>query len=95
MEISLVDYDKDKGKLSFIVKDTDPAFANALRRIMTEEVPVMAIEDIEIKDNSSILYDEMIAHRLGLIQLTTDLKSYTLASTCKCKGKGCARCKVN
>jgi len=54
----------------------------------------MAIEDVEVRKNSSSLYDEMIAHRLGLIPLTTDLKSYNLPSECKCEGKGCARCQL-
>ncbi|MBN2112287.1 DNA-directed RNA polymerase subunit D, partial [Candidatus Woesearchaeota archaeon] len=57
-------------------------------------VPTMAIEDVEFSKNNSVLYDEIIAHRLGLLPLTTDLKSYTLASKCKCKGEGCARCTV-
>ncbi len=72
---------KDKMRMSFILKDTFPGYANALRRIMLSEVPVMAIEDIELKKNSSALYDEIIAHRLGLLPLTTDLKSYELPKT--------------
>ena len=36
----------------------------------------------------------MIAHRIGLIPLTTDLKSYNMMSECKCKGAGCASCTV-
>jgi DNA-directed RNA polymerase subunit D len=52
------------------------------------------MEDIEFSKNSSILYDEIIAHRLGLIPLTTDLKTYNLPEDCKCEGKGCARCQV-
>ncbi len=58
---------------------------------MTEEVPTMAIEDVEFRKNNSILYDEIIAHRLGLVPLKTDLKSYNLPEKCKCKGEGCAR----
>ncbi len=92
MEIQVLE--KDKNKISFILKDSTPSFANALRRIMTEEVMVMAIEYVEFRKNSSILYDEIIAHRLGLIPLTTDLKSYNLPEKCKCKGKGCARCQL-
>jgi DNA-directed RNA polymerase subunit D len=41
-----------------------------------------------------ILYDEMIAHRLGLVPLTTDLKSYNLPQKCTCKGAGCAKCQL-
>jgi len=55
-----------------------PAQANTLRRLMMNEVPVMAIELVEFKQNSGILYDEMLALRLGLVPLTTDLKSYTM-----------------
>lgn len=61
---------------------------------MTEEVMTMAIENVEFRKNSSILYDEIVGHRLGLIPLTTDLKSYNLPVECKCQGKGCARCQL-
>ena len=94
MEIRLLENKKEENKLSFIVKDSTPAYANTLRRLMLGEVPVMAIEDVEFRKNSSILYDEIIAHRLGLIPLTTDLKSYNLPEKCKCGGKGCARCQL-
>ena len=94
MEINILEKDKEKNKISFILKDATPSFANALRRIMIEEVMTMAIEDVEFRKNSSILYDEIIAHRLGLIPLITDLKSYNLPNECKCEGKGCARCQL-
>lgn len=94
MEIRMLEKDKEAGKLSFILKGSTPAFANALRRLITEEVPVMAIENVELRKNNSILYDEMVAHRLGLIPLTTDIKSYNLPEKCKCKGEGCARCQL-
>ncbi len=55
-----------------------PAQANTFRRLMLNEVPVMAIEQVEFKQNSGILYDEMFALRLGLVALATDLKSYSL-----------------
>ena len=66
MEIRVLSNVKEEGKLSFIIKDSTPTFANTLRRIMIEEVPTMAIEEIEFRKNNSILYDEIIAHRLGL-----------------------------
>ncbi len=86
--------EKTKEKMSFILKDSSPGYANALRRIMISEVPVMAIEDVEFRKNSSAMYDEVIAHRLGLTVLTTDLESYTLPSECACQGEGCARCSL-
>ncbi|MEK6968268.1 MAG: DNA-directed RNA polymerase subunit D [Nanoarchaeota archaeon] len=94
--MNIVDLSENKKEhtMQFTLKDADVSFANALRRIALEEVPVMAIEDVEIRRNSSALYDEIIAHRLGLIPLTTDLKSYVMKKDCKCNGEGCARCQV-
>ncbi len=83
---------KDENRLVFSADDVDAAFANALRRVAIQEVPVMAIEDVELRRNSSVLYDEIIAHRLGLVPLKTDLESYNLREKCKCNGVGCAQC---
>jgi len=76
--VSLEVVSKKENKMTFLVKSSSPAYSNALRRIMLTEVPVMAIEELEIRKNNSALYDEVLAHRLGLIPLTTDLKSYEL-----------------
>lgn len=92
MDTKLLSQDRKTGKISFLLKDSTPAFANMIRRNMIEEVPTMAIEDVDFVKNSSILYDEIIAHRLGLIPLKTDLKSYNMPSECKCNGEGCAKC---
>ena len=92
MEIRLLE--KKDNKLSFICKGITPAYANTLRRVMLNRAPVLAIEDVEFKKNSSALYDEQLAHRLGLVPLTTDLKSYEFKSRCKCKGAGCAKCEL-
>ena len=62
----------------YTIKDATPAFINAIRRYSIDYVPTLAIEDVEIVQNNSVLYDEVLAHRIGLIPLTTDLKSYTL-----------------
>ncbi len=90
MKIELLN--KSAEEISFILQDTSISFANALRRIMIAEVPTMAIEELELKKNSSILYDEILAHRLGLTVLKTDLKTYNLPEKCSCKGEGCAKC---
>lgn len=92
MEIRLLEKDKENKKISFSIKGITPALANLVRRNVIEEVPVMAVEDVEFRKNNSILYDEIVAHRLGLIPFTTDLKSYNLPEKCKCEGEGCARC---
>ena len=70
-------------------------YANALRRFAVSEVPVMAIDDVVILENSSVVYDELLAHRLGLVPLRTDLKRYVLPEACDCKNPlGCSKCRV-
>ncbi|MBI2666598.1 DNA-directed RNA polymerase subunit D [Candidatus Woesearchaeota archaeon] len=94
MKLEKIKEERKKNKLVFFIKDSDEVFANTLRRLVLEEVPTLAVEDLEIKDNNSALYDEMLGLRLGLLPLKTDLKSYTFKATCKCGGEGCARCEL-
>ncbi|MEM3442296.1 MAG: DNA-directed RNA polymerase subunit D [Candidatus Bathyarchaeia archaeon] len=93
MEIKVLE--KDDKNISLLVRGVDVPYINALRRIVIAEVPSMAIDDVVIIENSSILQDEMIAHRLGLIPLKTDLDSYNLPEECPCKSEfGCNLCRV-
>ncbi len=69
---------KDQNKTIFKVLKINSAIANALRRYIIAYMPTMAIDTVEFKKNGSALYDEMLALRLGLIPLKTDLKSYKL-----------------
>jgi DNA-directed RNA polymerase subunit D len=63
---------------TFVISKVSPAFVNALRRSAISLVPVLAIETVEVIKNNSALYDEVLAHRLGLVPLVTDLGSYNL-----------------
>ncbi|XP_063628048.1 DNA-directed RNA polymerases I and III subunit RPAC1 [Cydia splendana] len=62
----------DNSEMEFDLIGIQPAFANAFRRLMLSEVPSMAIEKVMIKNNTSIIQDEVLAHRLGLIPLKAD-----------------------
>jgi DNA-directed RNA polymerase I and III subunit RPAC1 len=55
---------------SFSLVGVDASIANALRRIMVAEVPTVAIENVFLHDNTSVVQDEVLAHRLGLVPLT-------------------------
>jgi DNA-directed RNA polymerase subunit D len=87
--------EKDAVNIRLVIRDADVPLMNALRRIALSEVPSMAIDEVVMIDNSSILQDEIIAHRLGLTPLKTDLDSYNLPEECKCQSEfGCNLCRV-
>ena len=70
-------------------------YINAIRRISISEVPTLAIDDVVMMENSSVMHDEAIAHRLGLIPLRTDLKRFVLPQDCDCNNSlGCSKCRV-
>lgn len=81
--------------MDFKLSSVDLAFANALRRTMIAEVPTVAIDIVEVEKNTSVLPDEFLAHRLGLIPLNSkncdqDME-YTRDCTCE---SYCSRCSV-
>ena len=81
-------------KLRFLLEGTTPAFANALRRIMISEIPNLAIDVVEFQDNTSALFDEIIAHRLAMLPLEFDPDKFNFTAECKCGGKGCPSCQA-
>lgn len=92
MKVKTIELKGNKGILK--IEDTDVYFVNSLRRVMLAELPKLAIDDVIIYDNTSPLFDEMIAHRLGLIPIPTDLKILAFRNECTCGGKGCPTCTV-
>ena len=93
MDIEVLE--KSDHKLVFVVEGVSIEMANAIRRIIMSEIPVMAVDEVIILKNDSPLYDEIIAHRLGMIPLTTDLDVYKLPQDCDCGGYGCPLCQVS
>ena len=86
---------KDNQKIALKLKGVPLQYANALRRVCLNGVPVFAIDTVDIIENSSVLPDEGLAHRLGLIPLKTDLSRFNEPSKCDCQSEtGCSNCKV-
>ncbi|MFC6835741.1 DNA-directed RNA polymerase subunit D [Halomarina ordinaria] len=63
--------DRDDRNARFVVRGLTPAFANGIRRAMLADVPTMSIDTVRVVENSSVMFDEMIGLRLGLVPLTT------------------------
>jgi len=94
LEIRLVDKNDFFARL--VIEGVDSAFMNSLRRIIVAEVPAMAIDEVVVIENSSMLHDEILAHRLGFVPLRTDLDSYNLPENCPCKSElGCNLCRAS
>ena len=93
MEIDILELSDRSAK--FILSDTTEAFANGVRRAMLADVPTLAIDDVNIYNNTSVLYDEQLALRLGLIPLTTSLEEFVPQDECECGGTGCPACTVS
>jgi DNA-directed RNA polymerase subunit D len=72
------DYDvtfieRDDRRARVLIRGVTPAFANGIRRAMIADVPTFSIDTVRFVENSSVMFDEQIALRLGLIPLTTPL----------------------
>ena len=71
MEYEVQFVERDERTARFVAHPITPAFANGIRRAMIADVPTFSIDTVRIIENSSVMFDEQIAHRLGLVPLTT------------------------
>lgn len=94
MNVELIELRDDR--VRFLLSGVTPAFANAIRRSCIAEVPKLAIDEISIYENTSVLFDEQIALRLGLIPIRAeDLSVYSTPDECQCGGVGCPGCRID
>ena len=69
MKISLEK--KHEKRLDVVIEGMDSSLANVLRRYCMARVPVLAIDSVTFYDNNSSLWDEYLAHRIGLLPVIT------------------------
>lgn len=79
MKIDIID--QTDRKLKFVLEGSNPQFANAIRRISMSEIPAMSVESVDFANNDSVLYDEILAHRLSMIPLVFNPKNYKVKET--------------
>jgi len=72
LKVEIIKVDEEGMFLEFDMIGYDPSVANAVRRLLISDVPSMAIEKVYNYQNTSIMQDEVLAHRLGLIPLKAD-----------------------
>ncbi|KAG7862761.1 hypothetical protein KL939_000080 [Ogataea angusta] len=83
-----------RDEVDFILGDVDLSLANSLRRTMLAEVPTLAIDLVEILVNTSVLADEFLSHRLGLVPLDSeDIDQLKYTRDCTCEDH-CEKCSV-
>ncbi|MDD4308044.1 MAG: DNA-directed RNA polymerase subunit D [Thermoplasmata archaeon] len=98
-------------KATVIFSEVEPHMINAFRRSLTVDVPKMAIDQIEIHlgaisdengrtyESTTPLFDEIIAHRLGMVPVPTDCDelmkgNLRMKADCDCSDVGCSKCQI-
>lgn len=85
----------DDRSLSLRLHEVSPSIANSLRRVSIAGVPSLAIDYVFFYENSSVINDDVLSHRLGLIPLTGGIDDYVPHEECDCGTEyGCPKCSV-
>jgi len=93
LQVELLELREDR--IRFLLSGVTPAFANGIRRACMSEVPTLAIDEISLYDNTSVLFDEQIGLRIGLVPIKAEnLDQLSTPEECECGGTGCPGCRV-
>jgi DNA-directed RNA polymerase subunit D len=71
MEYEVQFVERSEREARFVARPMTPAFANGIRRAMLADVPTFSVDTVRVIENSSVMFDEQIGLRLGLVPLTT------------------------
>ncbi|KAF8528988.1 DNA-directed RNA polymerase, partial [Hysterangium stoloniferum] len=87
--------DLKRDRVNFVLENVDLAFANSLRRVVMADIPTVAIDMVEIESNTTVLADEFIAHRLGMVPLISTNCDEGIRYTRECScASHCQYCSV-
>ena len=93
MKFELLELREDR--IRYLLSGVTAAFSNGIRRACMSEVPVLALDEISLYDNTSVLFDEQISLRIGEVPLIAeDLSVFSQPDECQCGGAGCPGCRV-
>ncbi len=82
-EIKVRIVEKSDNYLKFVIEGVPPQIVNALRRVLIADMPCLAIDEVVVLDNTSVMFDEVLAHRLAMIPLKTNLKRFPKIEECE------------
>jgi len=82
MAISIKKLDEKHDVARYLVKGASPSFINMIRRGIMLHTPCLAVEKVSIYENDSVMFDEMLAHRLGMMPIKMD-KTYKMGDKVK------------
>ncbi|KAF9071754.1 insert subdomain of RNA polymerase alpha subunit [Rhodocollybia butyracea] len=88
------EYQRDR--VNFVLENVDLAMANSLRRVMMADLPTVAIDLVVVEANTTVLPDEFIVHRLGMVPLVSTNCDAAIRYTrdCNCEGESCEFCSM-